>query len=49
MHWLCTYCVRGLVIVPLGKYNLVEMQKSQNGLAVKLRYQSMLLLIQPLE
>jgi len=33
----------------LGKYNLVEMQKSRNGLAVKLRYQSMLLLIQPLE
>ncbi|MCP5162395.1 MAG: MarR family transcriptional regulator [Hahellaceae bacterium] len=33
----------------LGKYNLVEMTKSQNGLAVKLRYQSMLLLIQPLE
>ncbi|WP_245834691.1 MarR family transcriptional regulator [Vibrio salilacus] len=33
----------------LGKYNLVEMQKSQNGLAVKLRYQSMLLLIQLLE
>ena len=33
----------------LGKYNLVEMQKSQNRLAVKLRYQSMLLLIRPLE
>ncbi|MGY0627127.1 MAG: HVO_A0114 family putative DNA-binding protein [Paraglaciecola chathamensis] len=33
----------------LGKYNLVEMRKSQNGLAVKLQYQSMLLLIQPLE
>ncbi|MBE0472030.1 MAG: MarR family transcriptional regulator, partial [Methyloprofundus sp.] len=33
----------------LGKYNLVEMTKSPNGLAVKLRYQSMLLLIQPLE
>ncbi|EXJ12302.1 MarR family transcriptional regulator [Nitrincola nitratireducens] len=33
----------------LCKYNLVEMTKSQNGLAVKLRYQSMLLLIQPLE
>nr|WP_224745970.1 hypothetical protein [Neiella litorisoli] len=33
----------------LGKYNLVEMEKSPNGLAVKLQYQSMLLLIQPLE
>lgn len=32
----------------LGKYNLVEMTKSPNGLAAKLRYQSMLLLIQPL-
>ncbi|MBQ0760815.1 MAG: MarR family transcriptional regulator [Gammaproteobacteria bacterium] len=33
----------------LGKYNLVEMARSPNGLAVKLQYQSMLLLIQPLE
>ncbi|EWH11696.1 hypothetical protein DS2_02695 [Catenovulum agarivorans DS-2] len=33
----------------LGEYNLVEMTTSQNGLAVKPRYQSMLLLIQPLE
>lgn len=33
----------------LGKYNLVEMQKSQRGLAVKLKYQSMLLLIKLLE
>ncbi|MDE1220563.1 MarR family transcriptional regulator [Vibrio aestuarianus] len=33
----------------LGKYNLVEMEKSPNGLAVKLQYQSMVLLIQPLE
>ncbi|WP_334049293.1 HVO_A0114 family putative DNA-binding protein [Alteromonas gracilis] len=33
----------------LSKYNLVEMQKSRNGLAVKLRYRSMLLLIQLLE
>ena len=33
----------------LGNYNLVEMQNSQNRLAVKLRYQSMLLLIRPLE
>lgn len=32
----------------LGKYNLVEMTKSQNGLAVTLQYQSMLL-INPLE
>jgi len=29
----------------LGKYNLVEMQKSQNGLAVKLQYQPMSLLV----
>ncbi|WJG09404.1 MarR family transcriptional regulator [Aliiglaciecola sp. LCG003] len=33
----------------LGTYNLVEMQKSPHGLAVKLQYQSMVLLIQPLE
>ena len=33
----------------LSKYHLVKMQKSQNGLAVKLQYRSMLLLIQPLE
>ena len=33
----------------LGKYNFVEIEKSLNGLAVTLQYQSMLLLIQPLE
>jgi predicted transcriptional regulator len=37
------------ILKSLGKYNLVEIKKSQNGLAVKLRYQSMLLLILPLE
>ena len=33
----------------IGKYSLVEMEKSTNRLAVKMQYQSMLLLIQPLE
>ncbi|MEM0515476.1 MarR family transcriptional regulator [Pseudoalteromonas sp. YIC-827] len=33
----------------LGKHNLVEMQKSQNGVAVKQQFQSMLLLIKLLE
>jgi predicted transcriptional regulator len=33
----------------LGKDNLVEMEKSPHGLAVKLQYQSMLLLTLPLE
>ena len=33
------------ILKTLGKYNLVEMQKSQNGLAVKLQYQPMSLLV----